>query len=403
VRRKILFVDDDPNVLEGMRRTFRALRREWALAFARSGIEAMEILSRVRFDVVVSDIQVAGMDGAMLLTEVMKKHPDVVRIVLSGDSGKEAVMKVAHPAHQYLSKPYNSDRLRKLLERACSLRDRMADDGLKNVVSNTDSLPSMPALYASLLEELGSEDASIQRVGDIISSDVAMTAKILKLVNSVMFGCRSRVSSIAQAVGIIGLETIRGLVLSVQIFSQFEGKDFGEFSLQILWDHSMKTGSFAREIAKAEKADRHLAGDAFMAGMVHDSGKLILVSNFTKRYGKVLSRVAEDGVSVCDAELEVFGTTHEDIGAYLMTLWGLPDSIVEAIAYHHHTSDCRYRAFSPLTLVHAANVISTTCEEDETLDEGPAAELDMEYLKELGLEDREAVWRDRCSALLEKV
>jgi HD-like signal output (HDOD) protein len=397
-RRKILFVDEDPNVLDGLRRTFREMRKEWALAFARNGKQALDIMGQVPFDVIISDLGIQGMDGAELLTEVMKKHPGVVRIVLSGETNKEAAMKSINPSHQFLTKPYDSDQLKVILSRAMALRDRLSDDKIKGLVSKMDTLPSMPALYVELMEEVNSEDASIHRVGEIIAHDVGMTAKVMQLVNSAFFGACQNITDTTQAVGRLGLDTVQGLVLSAQIFTQLDVTDIGGFSVNRLWDHSMATGTFSREVAKKEKADRNTMGDAFIAGMLHDSGKLVLASNLPDQYAKALTAVQEKNVSLSDAELMEFGTTHAEVGAYLLGLWGLPDHIVEAVAFHNRPSQCLCHEVSPLTYVHVGNHLEYEIDGKEN----PPL-LDGKYLGELGLDDRIPVWKESCSKFIAPV
>ena len=396
-RRKILFVDEDTNVLEGLRRSFRDLRREWALAFAKSGKEAMEILRRVPFDAVISDITVPGMEGGQLLQEVMEKHPSVVRIVLAGDADQATALRSMQPAHQYLTKPYDAEKLKRLLVRAMALRDRLVDKKLETLVARLDTLPSMPALYMELMEEMTSENASIRRVGDIISRDVGMTAKILQLVNSAFFGVLQRVESPAQAVSLLGLETIQGLVLSVHIFSCYDGD-----ALAGLWDHSMLVGGLAKEIARKEKLGSEQMGHAFMGGILHDAGQLILASNLPDRYRQVLALAADQGGSRRDAELQVFGTTHAEVGAYLFGLWGLPDAIVEAIAFHHTPAECPVREVGALALVHAADAVARRIEAEARGEERADAEADEQYLAWVGLEGRFQDWVDHCTPFFQQ-
>lgn len=396
-RRKILFVDEDTNVLEGLRRSFRSLRSEWALAFAKSGKEALEILRRVPFDAVVSDITVPGMGGGQLLQEVMEKHPRVVRIVLAGDADEATALKSIQPAHQYLTKPYDAEKLKRLLVRALALRDRVVDKKLETLVARMETLPSMPALYSELMEEMTSESASIQRVGEIISRDVGMTAKILQLVNSAFFGVLQRVENPAQAVSLLGLETIQGLVLSVHIFSCYDAGAIQGIPVAGLWDHSMMVGGLAKEIARLEKLAHEQLGRAFMAGILHDAGKLILAANLPDRYREVREVVQQQEVPYRDGELQVFGTTHAEVGAYLFGLWGLPDAIVEAIAFHHYPGQCPVREVGPLAMVHGADGVARRIETAAGGTGGGDPSVDEEYLKGIGLEGRFRAWCEHCT------
>ena len=390
-KKKILFVDDEPNVLSGLRRMLRSMRNEWKMYFAEGSEEALEILDADHFDVIVSDMRMPGMDGAELLSTVMKKYPEVVRIVLSGHSDREMILRSVRPAQQYLAKPCDAQSLKSVIDRACALRDILVDKSLKKVVSSLDSLPSMPELYQEILHELQSEEPSLQKVGEIISRDVGMTAKILQLVNSAFFGLPRHISSPQQAVTLLGLETVKALVLSVQVFSQFDEKDIPRRFLDALWDHSIATARLVREIVKAERVEKELADDTFMAALLHDVGKLILAASFPNKYKALIRASTEAKEPLRRAEREFLGTTHAEVGAYLMGLWGLPDTIVEALAFHHRPAECPVDRFAPLTAVHVASALEHECNCGEEVDY--SGEIDLEHLSRLGLSDTLSEWR----------
>jgi CheY-like chemotaxis protein len=207
--RRILFVDDEPKVLAWLERMLRSMRHEWEMEFAKSGPEALEALAARPFDVVVSDMRMPGMNGTQLLAEVMQRHPQVVRIILSGNADHETGMKSVGPAHQFLTKPCDVEVVKTTVGRACALRDLLADERLRLLVSQMQSLPSLPSLYEELVRELQLPNASLKRVGEIISKDVGMTAKILQMVNSAFFGLRREVSSIGRALTLLGLENVK--------------------------------------------------------------------------------------------------------------------------------------------------------------------------------------------------
>jgi len=393
-KKRLLFVDDEPNVLQGLRRMLRSMRHEWQMSFAGGGEEALGILETEPFDVVVSDMRMPGMDGAQLLKEVKKRHPRTVRIVLSGQSDDGTIIRSVGPTHQYLSKPCNADILKCAVARACALRDLLASDTLKQVVSRMSSLPSLPSMYQDLVKELRSRDADVDKIARIISGDVGMTAKILQLVNSAFFGLYQHVSSPKQAVSILGLRTIRALVLSVQVFSQFEQANLRKFPIEALMNHSMATGTFARAIANAENAGTEVADEALLAGVLHDAGKLVLASNLPDRYARVRELAGKEDVPLWEAERKVLDAAHPDVGAYLLGLWGLSTPVVEALAYHHTPSECVGRGFSALTAVHVANALEH--EGNDAGRMGPAPQVSMDYLDGLGLAHRLDAWRESC-------
>ncbi len=396
--KRILFVDDERNVLDGLRRMLRSMRQEWEMAFATSGAEALGLMSQTPFDVVVSDMRMPGMDGAQLLTEVMRRHPQTVRIVLSGHSDKEMILRSVGPTHQYLAKPCDPEMLKETVARSCALRELLNSPSLKDLVSQMNSLPSLPDLYMKVVQELSLPNASIQRIGDIISQDVGMTAKILQLVNSAFFGLRRHISTPAMAVNLLGLDTVKSLVLTIQVFSQFEQPKVREFDLPVLWNHSVATGTIARAIAAATSRDVKMADHTLMAGLLHDAGKLVLAAKVPDQYQNSIVHARAKAVPMWVAEREVLGTTHAEVGAYLMGLWGLPDLIVEGIAYHHTPAHHMATTFSPLTAVHVANALEH--EAHPSADQAHPFEIRLDYLSGLGLADRLDRWRELARGVL---
>jgi HD-like signal output (HDOD) protein len=268
----------------------------------------------------------------------------------------------------------------------------LTEDRLKKVISQVDSLPSLPSLYAELVDALGSPDTSVRQIGEIISKDVGMAAKVLQLVNSAFFGLCQHVSSPAQAATLLGLETIKALVLSVQIFSAFKESDLPGFPLERLWKHSMMTGLVAKGIAQKEEADRATIDDTFMAGLLHDSGKLVLASKFPQQYAQALGLVRRESIPLCKAEIEVFEATHSEVGAYLMGLWGLPDSILEPLAFHHTPDRSCGNEFGSLTAVHVGDALEH--EERRVGSDGTIAAIDPDYLQNINVADRLGLWRE---------
>ncbi len=394
---RVLFVDDQPNVLAGLRRMLRGLRDEWQMEFAESGEEALAIMAKSPFEVVVSDMRMPGMDGTQLLTETMKRYPGTVRIILSGQADQASVLRAVTPAHQYLSKPCDTEMLKSTVARACSLRDTLSQESLIRLVSQVTTLPSLPHVYTKLLEELQSEDASVQAVAELIAQDVSMTAKLMQMVNSSFFGIPRRVESPAHAAAMLGLNVLKPLVLSAGIFSQFPVDRLQGYSVDALMEHSLAVSHLAEQIAKIQSDDKELAEDALLAGLLHDVGQLLLVANLPEQYGKTLALASEKEISLCDAEFECLGACHADVGAYLLGLWGMADPIVEAVAFHHRPTKCMEDGFSPLTAVHVANILvnktQPSCGIIYSLD------MDEDYLEHIGVADQLPKWQDMADNL----
>jgi putative nucleotidyltransferase with HDIG domain len=392
-----MFVDDEPLLLEALQRSLRSMAREWEMEFVSNGPAALERMAATPFDVVVTDMRMPGMDGAQLLQEVQRRHPETVRFVLSGQSSREAVLRFIGRSHQFLSKPCDAKELKGRIEAAFRLRDLLGSASVKKVISRLTSVPSLPALYDEIMKELESDDPSAGRVGDIVARDVAMAAKVLQLANSALLGLRCEISNVHQAVLLIGMEMMRALVVSVHIFSHFEAGKLGELDLAQLWKHSLCTANAALAIARAEHATKQVLEDSFSAGLLHDIGKLILADTMAEQYKQVVQRVRSQEIALSDVERESFECTHAEVGAYLVGIWGLPNSIVETAAWHHLPSISASRTFAPLTAVHAANALVGVGEFSHL---GERQALDEQHLEEVGMADRKDNWRRICEGVM---
>jgi putative nucleotidyltransferase with HDIG domain len=387
MRKRLLFVDDEAMVLDGLRRALHGMREGWEMHFVESGAAALEALEKEPYDAVVSDMRMPMMDGAQLLEEVKQRYPDMVRMILSGQSSKEAVYRSISPAHQFLSKPCDPQELAARLSQAFAMRDLLSNQALKTIISRLRSIPSLPTLYEELTGALRSENPSLAQIAKIISRDVGMAAKILQLANSAFVGASGRVSSLVQALSLIGTETVRTLVLSVHVFSQFDGNSKVAASLPVLWDHSVEVSSLAQRIATTEGCTKAMGEESFTGGLLHDIGKVVLLAEMPKEYQQIFEVPADASKNL---ELERLGCTHAEVGAYLMSIWGLPLSLVHAVAFHHHPSETAETTFSSLTAVHAADAIASATDANPV---NRDIELDLIYLERLGLRERESVWR----------
>ena len=399
-KKQILFVDDEPLILKGLQRTLRKMRTEWDMAFASNGKEALDILDQQSMDVIVSDLKMPEMDGMQLLTEVKARHPQVVRIILSGHTEHEVTLRSVQYAHQNLTKPCDAEILKQTLAKLFALRDILADEAVKKIVSQIGSLPSLPSIYSAIIEEMHSEDPSLKKVGDIISKDLSMTAKILQVVNSVFFGLSRKIGSPQEAVVLLGLETIKALVLSVKIFAEFSQKKYAWFNIDALFNHSMSVSAYAKAIVKNEKLGQDLLIHSLMAGLLHDLGKLILATNFQEPYQQVLTGAQGSDRNLLDLEYEAFGTSHAEIGAYLMGLWSLETPIIEAIAFHHCPANSMSQNMGLLTAVHVGNAIDHNGQ--APTNGNTDLQFDAQYLESLGVADRIPAWRQVCRELAER-
>jgi len=368
-----------------------SMRREWEMRFAASGAEALKMLAEKPAHVVVSDMRMPQMNGAQLLNEVMRLRPKAVRVILSGYSDQEMIMQCVGGTHQFLSKPCDGETLRSIVSRALDMDSWLDNDQLKALVSQMGALPSLPSLYFEIMRELGAPETTLDTVGATIAKDPGMTSKILQLVNSAFFGLRRRITDPTEAVLQLGLDTIKSLVLGLHIFSEFESQGDGPLSPEKIWRHSLATAATAKRIARIERQENVVVEESFTAGLLHDIGRLVLVVNLRERYAEIFDNAVKEERPLIDAERTALGAGHAEVGGYLLGLWGLPISLVEAAVYHHAPGQCPTKTFAPLTSVHAANVLEHELADGATPALTPP--LDQGYLAGMGLAEHVGIWR----------
>lgn len=396
--RRVLFVDDEQRILDGLRRTLRPLRDQWEMAFAPGGESALALLDASPFDVIVSDMRMPGLDGAALLNRVRDQYPQVVRIVLTGQTEMNTALRMVPVAHRFLAKPCDAGVLRVAIERACQLQSLLNDDTIRRNVAAMGDLPSLPRTYDELTWALGDPDASLQKVARIVEQDVGISAKILQLVNSAFFGLSRSMTNIQSAVSFLGVATLKNLVLSVEVFRAFQPKRaLRGFSLEALQRHSRLTAHIAVRLP----LPKHLTDIAFVAGMLHDVGKLILAAKFSDRFENTLAEAEKEHCPLYKAEERERGFSHAEIGAYLLGLWGLPYNVVEAVAFHHTPNQAAHPELDTVSAIHVADLLAHEIEElpPEQGAEAPAAQNRQAEFEALGVVENLAEWRARAAGV----
>ena len=393
----ILFVDDEPNILLGLKRMLHSLRKEMNLCFAESGEEALKILAEKEVNVLVSDMRMPGMDGAALLTSVMEQYPQIIRIMLTGHADDRSILRSIPVVHQFLAKPSDPNTLKEVLSRACALQELLASKELQSLVAGLGNLPSMPEVYAELQEKAKDPECSLMDVAAIIEKDLAMSTKVLQLVNSAFYGLYKNVDSPARAVNLLGLDTVKTLVLGIGIFSEMAPPKDESFSMTALWEHSVTVANFAKKIALEEDAEKTVVENSFIAGIVHDVGKLLLFSTLSAKYLQAVELAWAEPMRLCQAEKQVFEADHGDVGGYLIGLWGLPGPVVEAVTFHHKLESYPEAGFCPALAVHAANVAYYSLNPDKCIGSPPV--LNQIYMEQAGFGSRFPHWLEVCKTI----
>lgn len=387
--KRILFVDDEQPVLDGLRVSLRRHRKQWDMVFAVGGEAGVRELESQPFDVLVTDMRMPIINGVALLTRARELQPEMVRIVLSGYAEEESILRTLPVAHQFLNKPCEPSVLENVIERACDIQLLLGNPEIRTRVGKIDDLPVLPRNYFALNKALIDDHANASDIAAIIEQDIGMSAKLLQIVNSAFFGVARKLTSIQDAIAYLGLHVIQTLVLSLEVFHTFENKSMSPVvDLESLHRHSLLTAAVAKRLSPSPEVGK----DAFAAAMLHDVGKLIFATWLPELISDSMEAARAMRSPLHLAEQQLHGFSHAEVGAYLLGRWGLPYPIIEAVAYHHRPHLVKHNSFDILSAVHVADVLAHQY--------GPAAEGETAvrpsfspgYIEELGVLDQLPRW-----------
>ncbi|MGO8702026.1 MAG: HDOD domain-containing protein [Limisphaerales bacterium] len=375
--------------------TFRqALGLGWTIVCAASGPAAQAEIQRQPCDLVVADIDLPEAGGAELLDNIRGTHPATVRFLAASEDKKQRAMCHVAGGNQFLAKPFDAVTLKNTIERSLAANLCIVNNSMRELIGRIRAFPTIPSLYLEVLHALNNPDATTEEVGAIVAKDMAMTTQLLQMLNSAYFSLPRTVTDPAEAVGLLGFETVKSLIMSVKLRNQYDKIKPVYFSIDAVWRHSTLVARLAKELALLQTGDSAVAASAFTAGLLHDLGKIILAANFDGQYNGAHAIARKNQVPLCDVESDIFGANHGQIAAYLLSLWGMPADVIEATASHHHPSRSTDKSFCALTAIHVANALEHESNPDS--DGLPVSTIDIPYLQEIGLENRLPDW---CRAL----
>ncbi len=378
---KVLFVDDEEHLLEGLQRMLFHSASDWDIETATSGQAALELIRgeiAEPFDIVVSDMRMPGMDGATLLKHVHEEQPGIIRIILSGYSEEQSTIRASLLAHQILAKPCDADLLRSTIQRAWTTRSKITAPKILEAVGDITTLPTVPSVYSELKHALSDAEFGVEDVGAILERDPALCIKMLQFVNSSFFGRPVPITNIRQAVIHLGIDMVKNLVLTAEVFvGQANQKELG-FDIDAFQTHAIRTATLARRILPCKSQ----ADDLFLVGLIHDIGKLLMVAALPDKYQECRALAAQENISQTEAEKIVLDLTHAELGGYLLDLWGLPMPIVEAVINHHEPQRLLpdKNKFEIVDAIYVADRLLGGCPPD------------LNYLEELGVLDQMDTW-----------
>jgi len=377
--KRVLFVDDDAAVLDGLRLRLHGRRGQWEMVFVDSASRAIAEIEHRLVDVVVSDLRMPTMDGVQLLEVVRERWPECIRIVLSGYAAEEQSTRALPVAHQYVSKPCDATHLESIIGRCLHLHDVLRRPALRSIVGRVRHLPALPRTYRQLRDLIARPDASVSSVAAVIAADTAFTAKVLQVVNSAFFRRARIVKKIDAAVTHLGFATIASIALSVELFSNWTGKALRIPSLDP--EALQARAQSVAAVIRALTAGTSISDDAMLAGLLHNIGYWILLQECSDELERAERISRERGIPLFEIEYELIGASHAEVGAYLLGLWGLPPAVIEAVALQYRASEVPQMELDVLgALVIAQSLVSTDDDEsDPVLNAAPIA--GAEYLR----------------------
>src|SRR5687767_10683137 len=364
MQNRVLFVDDDPVLRDLYCGIAPTLKERYEIFTAPSGKDGVKLLNERSFDVVVSDLTMPGMDGVQFLGHVVRTQPDAARIIISGYLDRLKISQCLFVGHRYFNKPCDLKALGDLLLRLADFRSIISNQKVRKVIGGLGALPGPPDTYIRLEEVLNSAYSSLNDVAAVVEQDLRVTAKLLQIVNSAQFGIARQIVSPTEAVQLVGVEVIRGLVLGLQAFSIYKSNK--KNPPNELWEHSLKIALAARRIAQAQGLNYEQSEKAFLAGLLHDIGKIVMLTNAPDEYAEVKTFARTCNLPLHEAEAQRFSATHAQIGAYLLALWGIQEDVVKIVEHHHSLETFpEDDDFGPMAAVHAAHAAHSTSGKDK--------------------------------------
>jgi putative nucleotidyltransferase with HDIG domain len=230
--------------------------------------------------------------------------------------------------------------------------DSEAAGDIKSRVRQIEGLPPFPATHAEILKLAKSDEASADDLAGKIQMDPSLIATVLKLANSSYYGFTKKTDSLSQAVTRLGMEEVANLIMTAQVFEKLGGMEESEgLDIQAFWKHSIGSAFAARSIAKKLQTE---VESSFLAGMLHDLGKIVLDRFFGDYYKTVVETVESEEISIVQAEREILGITHAEVGGQLATEWKFSKNFLNTILYHHQPRQAR-RGKRLVAVIHLAD------------------------------------------------
>jgi HD-like signal output (HDOD) protein len=396
MKRTLYVVDDQAQLLELAVLILRMADPDWVVVGFPGPREALEAVKALAPDLVLSDQLMPGMQGSELLDKIRVISPRTIRVIMSGYVAL-STLELITSAHQYIAKPFDMPGLRELVRRSFAARDRIVHPGLQTVVTELRSIPSLPQVHHSLLRELEDERTATAAIAGVVANDPGLSLKVLHLANSSLFGRGALVTSPVDAVMCLGTDMIAAIVLSQSLFRHYEALRRPEMDLARVWAHSWETARLAQHICRETRLGSKAGEEAFLAGLMHEIGRFILIDNFPGPFQAACDGARQTRSPLAAGLRETLQATPSQVGAYVLELWGLPNRVVDAIGALDHPEEGQAEGMTLRAALYIADHIASGKFPADTF---PVEEWRRDYLKSVGCEDRIPVWEDFFSSTM---
>jgi HD-like signal output (HDOD) protein len=386
---RILYLEEDPTLVAQLIH-YLGNKTEWEVAHAKNPQEARAISAKQPIDVALISATMIDTDPVAVAEDLTKVHKKITIFVLAPDADSGGGLAYASGRFQWLTKPCPPEALISAIERMASLVSWLTNNTTIDLVAGLHSLPTIPSNYQGVIRAIHSPHSSVQDIAAAVEKDMGITSRVLQVANSAYYGYSKKITSPMEASMLLGIDTLKSLVRYTHVLNNFPQTPATNAVFDQVWRHSAGVAAVARKIVLLHTQDEGLGDEAFTAALLHDIGKVVLTSLKSDEYKAVIRQAAETNTLLNSVERIKLQTTHAETGAYLLSLWGIPFSILEAVAWHHYPRECKNKNFSALTAVHIANVAEHR--RNVTDDKKNIPQLDELYLREVGVWDEAQEW-----------
>jgi HD-like signal output (HDOD) protein len=388
MKKCIYVVDDQELVMETAVLIMRSIDPEWEVSGFKDPLAALAAVRAKPPDLILSDQLMPEMLGSQLLELVREIAPTAIRIIMSGFV---ALNKRALPtsAHQYIAKPFDTIKLRETIRRSFAAQDRVADKGLQAIATSLRSIPSLPQAHHALLQELADSSNGMSKIARLVTEDAGLSVKVLQLANSSLFGQDYLIEKPFEAVMCLGTDMITAVVLSQSLFRHYELVTLAEMDPRRIWSHCWQTACFAQHLAREMRLTRIAGEEAFLAGLLHETGRFILADNFPDKYRAACQSAREKNSPLAPCLRETFITSPTQISAYILELWGMPQGVIAAIGQLDSPQADTTNAFTVASALYLGDGIASR---QTPADIFPPEDWDTGYLTAIGCREKIAAW-----------